>query len=87
MVEYEFCCSLSKRKPSWWTRRRSFEAEGLQEFGPGGKDQVTGDGGEVTEKASARRKLRPNASPEFVVEIAGGMKGEGEQVQGGENTG
>src|SRR4029453_3779564 len=53
----------------------------------GGEDQKGGDGSQVFEEAAARAHLLHRLAPEIFGQIADGMEGESEQVQGDEHGG
>ena len=62
--------------------RRFCEGQGLQQVLPGGKDQESGDCGGIVEELAAGAELLPGGAPEFVGDVADGVHGEGQQVQG-----
>ncbi len=72
---------------SWCQRWRSFESEGFEEMVEGGEDEVCGDGPHVGEEARPGSKLGHGVAPRGFGQLADGMAGEGEQVEGGENGG
>ena len=59
----------------------------MQEVLPGGKDQESGDCGEIIEELAAGAELLPGGAPEFVGDVADGVNGEGQQVQGRQDGG
>src|SRR6516162_7174215 len=67
--------------------RRFCEGQGLQQVLPGGKDQESGDCGGIVEELAAGAELLPGGAPEFVGDVADGVHGEGQQVQGHQNGG
>src|SRR5712691_6785375 len=67
--------------------RRLCEGEGLEQVLPRGKDQKCRDRREIVEELAARAELLPGRAPEFVADVADGVNGEGEKVQGHEDGG
>src|ERR671911_2503958 len=65
--------------------RRSGEGQRCQKIVPGGEDQEGGDGSQVFEEPAAGSHLLHRLAPEIFSEIADGMEGESEQVQGDEH--
>ena len=59
----------------------------MQEVLPGGKDQESGDCGGIVEELAAGAELLPGGAPEFVGDVADGVNGEGQQVQGRQDGG
>src|SRR5690349_14583637 len=66
-------------------RRRSSEGQRCQKVG--GEDQEGGDGSQVFEEPAAGSHLLHRLAPEIFGQIADGMEGESEQVQGDEHGG
>src|SRR4051794_21451328 len=58
-----------------------------QKVVPGREDQESGDGSQVFEEAAARAHLLHRLAPEIFGQIADGMEGESEKVQGHEHGG
>ena len=54
---------------------------------PGGEHLVAGDGAQVLEHAHTRAEPPPGLLPEGLHEVAGGVEGEGEEVEGDEHGG
>src|SRR3954447_15498828 len=69
------------------TGRRSGEGQRYQKVVPGGEDQEGGDGSQVFEEAAVGSHLLPRLAPEIFGQIADGMEGESEQVQGDKHGG
>src|SRR4029450_7699422 len=67
--------------------RRSGEGQRCQKVVPGGEDQEGGDGSQVFEEAAAGAHLLHRPAPEIFDQIADGMEGESEKVQGHEHGG
>ena len=67
--------------------RRSGEGQRCQKVVPGGEDQEGGDGSQVFEEPAAGSHLLHRPAPEIFGQIADGMEGESEQVQGHEHGG
>jgi hypothetical protein len=67
--------------------RRSGEGQRCQEIVPGGEDQEGGDGSQIFEEPAAGSHLLHRLAPEIFGQIADGMEGESEQVQGNEHGG
>src|SRR3954470_15208651 len=67
--------------------RRSGEGQRCQKVVPGREDQESGDGSQVFEEAAARAHLLHRRAPEIFGQIADGMEGESEKVQGDEHGG
>src|SRR3954453_2117682 len=65
--------------------RRSGEGQRCQKVGR--EDQESGDGSQVFEEAAARAHLLHRLAPEIFGQIADGMEGESEKVQGDEHGG
>jgi hypothetical protein len=55
--------------------------EGLEEDGPGGKDRVGGDGGQMGEEAGSLGRGLARGDPGRLQQFERGVPGEGEQVQ------
>src|SRR3954447_7575459 len=67
--------------------RRSGEGQRCQKVVPGGEDQEGGDGSQIFEEPAARAHLLHRPAPEIFGQIADGMEGESEKVQGHEHGG
>src|SRR3954468_17920248 len=65
--------------------RRSGEGQRCQKVVPGGEDQESGDGSQIFEEPGAGSYLLHCPAPEILGEIADGMEGESQQVQGNEH--
>jgi len=68
------------------TWRRLFESKGLQQILPRGEDQKAGDRRQVAKEGTPWPDFFPGRTPQFVSNIAGGMNGEGQKVEGDENA-
>jgi hypothetical protein len=69
------------------TWRRLGERKGLQQILPGVEDQKARDRPQVVKEGAAWSDFLSGRAPEFVSDIAGGMKGESQQVERDENRG
>src|SRR3954454_8685084 len=65
--------------------RRSGEGQRCQKVVPGGEDQEGGDGSQIFEEPGAGSHLLHRPAPKILGEIADGMEGESQQVQGHEH--
>src|SRR3954454_5530368 len=65
----------------------SCEGQRCQKVVPGGEDQEGGDGSQVFEEPAAGSHLLHRPAPQIFSEIADGMEGESEKVQGDEHRG
>src|SRR5215472_6048990 len=70
-------------RSGWWRG----EGQGLQQIIPRGEDQVDGDGGKAAEELHARTGLRPGKLPQGLGLIADRVEGEGEQIEGDQQSG
>jgi hypothetical protein len=67
--------------------RRSGKGQRCQKVVPGGEDQEGGDGSQIFEEPAAGTHLLHRLAPEIFGQIADGMEGESEKVQGDEHGG
>ena len=67
--------------------RRSGEGQRCQKVIPSGEDQEGGDGSQVFEEPAAGSHLLHRLAPEIFGQIADGMEGESQKVQGHEHGG
>ena len=71
----------------WRTWGRLFESKGLQQILPRVEDEKARDRCQVVKEGAAWPDFFPGGAPEFVSNIAGGMKAEGQEVEGHEDGG
>ncbi|MGA2291602.1 DUF2927 domain-containing protein, partial [Bradyrhizobium sp.] len=74
-----------RRSGRAWSRLE--KGQRLHEVVPRGEDQEGSDRIQVAEESASRPELLPGRAPEFVGDVADGVNGEGEQVQGSEDGG
>src|SRR3954451_19827503 len=67
------------------SRRGSCEGQRCQKVVPGGEDHEGGDGSQVFEEPAAGSHLLHRPAPQIFGQIADGMEGESQKVQGDEH--